>query len=366
MKKHLMATTALVAAGVLVSGAVQAKPKLTLGGWFEGIVGVVDDDKTGPGGNHVGFDVQQDSEIHFKGNVTLDNGIKIRTRLELEGQSANSTDQIDEAYVDISGSFGAVRVGSEDNAAHLMVTPYSGSWATGVGQNLSFDVSDWIETPTGHQGNIDRLDLGEADSEKITYFTPRIAGFQLGLTYMPSFSEGDNGEPEALSENPHSGFAAAANYDAKFGGVGVGLAAGYATAQPASNGQDQNDLEGVAAGARFDIGSFRIAYGYHREWNLSSETSATKAGTTAHDVGVRYKMGKNNFSIGYKHSEAEGTRANSSEDETDIAMVSYRRDLGPGVQYRLNLMYADYQGEDVGSADDNEGVALTTSVRLAF
>ena len=47
-------------------------------------------------------------------------------------------------------------------------------------------------------------------------------------------------------------------------------------------------------------------------------------------------------------------------------MISYRRDLGPGVQYRLNLMYADYEGETVGSADDNEGIALTTSVRLAF
>lgn len=47
-------------------------------------------------------------------------------------------------------------------------------------------------------------------------------------------------------------------------------------------------------------------------------------------------------------------------------MVSYRRDLAAGVQYRLNLIYADYQGGDVGSADDNEGIALTTSVRLAF
>jgi hypothetical protein len=43
-----------------------------------------------------------------------------------------------------------------------------------------------------------------------------------------------------------------------------------------------------------------------------------------------------------------------------------RRDLGPGVQYRLNFMWADYDGEASGSADDNDGIAVTTSVRVAF
>jgi hypothetical protein len=47
-------------------------------------------------------------------------------------------------------------------------------------------------------------------------------------------------------------------------------------------------------------------------------------------------------------------------------MLSYRRDLGPGVQYRLNLIYADFRGGAVGSSDDNQGVALTTAVFLSF
>ena len=47
-------------------------------------------------------------------------------------------------------------------------------------------------------------------------------------------------------------------------------------------------------------------------------------------------------------------------------LASYRRNLGPGVQYRLNFMWADYEGEEPGKADDNSGVAVTTSVRLSF
>ena len=64
-------------------------------------------------------------------------------------------------------------------------------------------------------------------------------------------------------------------------------------------------------------------------------------------------------------SEDDASTA-AGEDETTIAMLSYRRDLGPGVQYRLNLMYGDFEGETAGSSDDNDGYAITTSVRLAF
>ena len=48
MKKQLMTTTALVAAGVIAtSGAAlgASKPKLSLGGWFEGIIGIADQEE---------------------------------------------------------------------------------------------------------------------------------------------------------------------------------------------------------------------------------------------------------------------------------------------------------------------------------
>ena len=80
MKKQLMAATALVAAGMLaVSGAALAqkkasKPVLKLGGYFEAILGAINDDLDKGDLRHVGVDVQQDAEIFFKGSVTLDNG----------------------------------------------------------------------------------------------------------------------------------------------------------------------------------------------------------------------------------------------------------------------------------------------------
>ncbi|MBK20494.1 MAG: hypothetical protein CMM52_16815 [Rhodospirillaceae bacterium] len=369
MKKQLMTTTALVAAGVLAtSGAAIAKPKLSLGGYWEGIIGAVDQDEDAVG-NRVGLDIQQDAEIFFKGSVKLDNGIKITTRTELEGQSSNSSDTIDEAYMGIKGKFGEIRIGSEDNAAHLMTTGTMGSWATNVGQNLAFDTGDWIEKPTGNQiSTVNRLDLGDADSEKISYFTPRVGGFRVGVTYTPSFSEGVNSQPERYSTANHSGFAVAARYDGKWDSVGISTAIGYAVASPAAGTAPGNDSDpkGIAAGLKLTFGKITVAGGYHHEMNLRSDGSTTgNDGNLAYDFGIKYDGGKNKFSFGYSTQETEGDNA-AGVDEVQNAMLSYRRVLGKGVQYRLNLMWTDYTGEDAGSADDNDGYAITTSVRLGF
>ena len=92
----------------------------------------------------VGWDQHSDAEIHFNGSVTLDNGIKIRTRVELEGNSlpdagiggnvsnggkaaGTAEDFIDENWMRISGSFGEIRLGSTDAAAQAMTTGYLGT-----------------------------------------------------------------------------------------------------------------------------------------------------------------------------------------------------------------------------------------------
>ena len=68
----------------------------------------------------------------------------------------------------------------------------------------------------------------------------------------------------------------------------------------------------------------------------------------------------------WQHSRAPASRIINGNDKTDIMLASYRRDLGPGVQYRFNVFYADYKGENPGSTDDSKGYAVTTSVRIAF
>jgi len=400
MKRELLATTALIAAGMIASGgsayaqangpAQKGKPVLTIGGWVEGIVGTATQNhRTNTGiGTRVGWDSQYDSEFHFNGAVTLDNGIKIRTQAELEGEV--SGDQWDEAYMAISGSFGELRIGSMDNAIYQALTPISGSWATQVGQNLSLDSADWISAPAGHvgTGNI-RLNIGDNDSNKVNYFTPRVEGFQLALSYLPSFEEcitsgtsqntQCNSSIASVSTNAHNGWSAGFTFDRRFDELRTAFGAGYITAKRTQNPVTNKDPgggdpKGWSLGGLIGYEGFRIAAGYKQEHNLlaipaigaASVDSLISHDISTFDIGGRYNWGKNWVSLGWQHSKSPADKTIKGNDKTDLFLASYRRDLAPGVQYRFNVFYADYKGENPGSTDDSKGYAVSTSVRVAF
>jgi hypothetical protein len=324
--------------------------------------------------------------------VTLDNGIRIRTRAELEGEV--SGDQWDEAYMAISGSFGELRVGSMDNAIYQTLTEISGSWATQVGQNLGLDTADWISAPSGHvSGNV-RLNIGDNDSNKINYFTPRVAGFQLALSYLPSFEEcvasgGGVGPSQnaqcnssiaSVSGNYHNGWSAGFTFDRKFAGIRTAFGAGYITAKkqqnPVSNNDPGGDPMGWAVGGLLGWNGLEVSGGYKQERNRLSTGATNFSGATVNsllsadinvlDLGAAYQFGRNHVSLGWQHSKSPADKTISGDDKTDILLASYRRDLGPGVQYRLNVFYADFKGENPGTTDDSRGYAVTTSVRIAF
>ena len=369
MKKQLLTSTALVAAAgaFAFTGTAVAqkasKPTISISGGTEQIFGFADNDHpSNYSGSGNGFDQQTDSEIHFNGATTLDNGINIRYRIELEGNT--SSDQIDEHWMRISGSFGQITLGSQDGASQIMVTGYQGSWSAGVGQNLSFDVADWIEVPTGFTGglNVQRVTL-DGDAEKISYFTPRFAGFQLGASYVPSADDDANTSPGDRDSTAHDQYQVAANYVGKFGDVGLGAAIGYAQGKQSDSGLDDEDVWGL--GVRVDFAGFRVGVGYvDKEEELT--TNGTTRETTAYDLGARYTFGPNAISVTYQNVTEDNGATTNSDTELEQAMISFRRTLGPGVNWTLNGMYADYTGRTVGESDDNGGYALTTSIKVRF
>src|SRR4026209_1438567 len=68
-------------------------------------------------------------EIHFRATETLENGIQVGARIQLEGATHNGNcarfsgsaghDQIDERHIFFKGGFGEIRVGDEDDARKL-------------------------------------------------------------------------------------------------------------------------------------------------------------------------------------------------------------------------------------------------------
>jgi predicted porin len=380
MKKQLLTSTALGAAGVLAAGGAAhaqkkaKKPFITVNGYYEQVVGFNIDQDENVVGDKAAVDTHREDEVHFNGHAKLDNGITLRAHWELEGNVVSQgSDIIDEAYLIIRGSFGQLTLGSEDNAGHMMTIGYSGSWATGVGQNLTFDQSDWVNIPPGFNKDFDgtindpRLRSGDNDSDKITYYTPRFEGFQLGFSYIPNFTQDANGAPAAVSATYHDGIALGVNFDRKFGQFGVGVAAGYLQAD-SPDGIAIPDMDAWNVAARLDFGSFRVAGVYKENNDLRDNPAAlaTSNSGTIFDVGVRYRWGPNGVSLTYSSGENEAVIATPGDDELDASMLSYARTLGPGVKWSVNLLWVDYTGEAAGSADDNDGMALTTALRLSF
>ena len=139
MKNTLLTTTALALTGFagtasaveVAAGAVN----LDIGGYFTTNLAFssVKTGTTGAKADYDGFDVHTTSEIHFKPSITLDNGIKVGAQIELEGEQ--DSDQIDEAYITISGDFGQVLIGSENSAGYKMTVGAPG--VSMIGHNSS-------------------------------------------------------------------------------------------------------------------------------------------------------------------------------------------------------------------------------------
>ena len=355
MQRHLLYGTALVAASMLAAGGAVAqdkmkamKPSMAVGGYYEAVVGgILDEDYTGNVSDDTsGVDTRTDAEIHFNGRATTDNGLKIHARVELEGQNNHSMDGsaggdvIDEYFLSVSGSFGQIVLGGTGGVPNRMLTGISGSFATGVGESLGYDMS-WIGESRGPGTNRYGVyaRIGDHDAEKISYISPKFGGFQVGVTYSPNVKNNDDNSRVNAEDGYHDGLEGAVSYSGKFGDVSFAVGGGM-IAHKAGTETDDKDISEWLVASRLDFGGgFRVAIAHRSNTN---DDKSRRFNLT--DGGVRYVAGANSFSLGASYTEHE-----SDANETRI-MGSYARSMGPGVKMHLNLK------DCVGSAEPTQSV----------
>lgn len=380
MRKQLLAGTAIAAASMLIAGGAIAaekkkmmKPSISVNGYFTAhLSGVVDDDiGSAQVLNPPSVDLRSDSEVHFNGSAKLDNGLNIKVRWELEGNShtsggkpspANGNDQIDEVYVTVSGSFGSVILGATDNAAVKMLTRMTGAWATNVGQNFHFNSAEWVNSAVdGRGGGFHVLQDarirehgGGGDSEKVSYLSPKFSGFQLGVSYTP-YADQDRHVNHDIDAGRHDGMTGAISYGGKFGAVGVQIGAGINVMQGAAGQEDLN--EWVVAGSLDFGGGFRVAAAHQGTTKGQSGIWPDLEGSVT-EAGVRYTQGANAFSLVGSYGEFANT-----DNMYSAAKASYRRTLGPGVSLDANLFV---NRSENAAGQENSGTAITTGIFVAF
>lgn len=334
MKKQLLTTTALVAAGVLVlsGGAIAAdkmmKPSVKISGNFEQGIGYQDAD-----GKDGMIDQQEDGEMQVTASMKLDNGITVSGRTEIETEAeAGTTNFVDESFMDVTGTFGKIRLGATDGAMYEMSYGYMGHVGTAAGHlNLEFD-----SARSGHGLAIGRgLPRLSNDHEAVLYFTPRISGLQAGVSYAQN-----NGSQEDIVST-------AVNYNGKFGDVGVGAVVGYAT----GNNSSGDDTVRIAAGIKVSMGGFTGAVGAVRDNN--GQNGANEVFTRT-DAGLRYSFGPNTVRAGYIALSDD-----AAVDQTGT-IVTFSRSLGPGVSWSVDALMTE------NNSNDNSGSYVSTSIAIKF
>jgi predicted porin len=412
MKKYLYGTTSLVGVGLLAGASpVQAEPQpihLQLGGFFHQWQGIVDTDQCQGGGRKSdcnGADIVQVGEIFFNIRGELDNGLEIGGLIELETQQ--DSDVIDAARVDIMGPFGHVQLGQEDSARHNWAfdtaAPNEGilinsGWETAFA--ATSQNSAGLLRPT-HSTALDFSDK----APKVTYFTPRLNGFQFAASWTPdtqtaletfpvgNASDGNQGSLQFGTANEEETYTNAidlgVHYSGEFQGVGVTAQAGWGTVDTPDNlsgadsGGGTSDPNIYQAGLAISLNNFTVAGGWARMDHglvLGGTTTDAQGNPTplrgeqrtdgyAWTIGAGYTTGPWAFSAGYLHGEEEGATELAGRDENDFYQVSVSYALSPGLGVNLQYLHINREADQEGCVDcgnDSDTDAVMLGVKVGF
>ncbi len=375
MKKILTASTALVAFGALATGAQAAEPlKVGVSGYMQQWIGYADNDNyrtsrpataatNAAGTERSNVDVQSDTEVHFKGSTKLDNGLTVGVTVEMEGAGG-----VDEQYLTVSGSFGQIKIGQEDNVGALI---HNASPDVGISLQDG-DVAKWIASSNVIGGTMQTFASDDSDAEKIIYVSPSFMGLAFGASYTPDIrSNGDTSIAAAGQDLWVAGFA----YANEFSGVkvsadvGAGWANGIDQAAAANTGFTvyQGGLNVSYAG--FTVGGSYMNRKYENT-RLAATAFADAGDGYAWDAGVSYATGPYAVSLSYFQSSYEGAVGanNGNEDEIQSWMLSGKYTMGPGIDARASLFTAEYDDEAGAAtpANSNEGWGLVTGMTVTF
>ena len=288
-QRLLLGSTALVGAGVLLTSPLFAQEvgglEVSLGGYTEFLVEGATDETLTDGDSDRGYFFNHDTEIHIQAEGTTDGGVTYGSEIEIEAGALPM--EADEMNLYFSGGFGRIELGRQDGVVDTMVLDAT-VIAAGTG-GVDGDTDNLLTA-----GNI--ADVG--DATKITYYTPRIAGFQLGGSFTPDSDDGLNAGTGALSGDDGDSLETVGqggvNWEGEFGGLETGLfgigtwaneevtdddvrawAGGgligfggldFAASYGSSDFDNGDEIDFLLVGARFGFGPARVGFHYERDW----------------------------------------------------------------------------------------------------
>ena len=360
MKRFLLGTTAVVGLGLLIPAPVFAAEPMSLS--IDGTVDVKlrivnqDDEVASGGRSHV---LQTDNAgFNFKARGEADNGLVYGAKIEIDADAGTGTVAFDEIMVWFSGGWGRLEIGNEDGADNIMYN-HGASVMTGGG---GFDGGP-ADAFTIAAGTTSPDINGVSDATKITYFTPRINGIQVGLSYTPD-TDGEGTDTLATNVAATGGIqdhiGLGINFVQSFDDVGIRLS--YVLSRGDAELNSSKDTNSWSVGGQVDFGNISAGAGFGDAGDSGELTGSLVSAQTFADFTVRYKDGPMTVSAGFFSGSAK--IAGTTDDDVDIFSVGAGYSVAPGLS-----VYAGFDLIDVdqaGTASDNKGTLLTIGTSMSF
>ena len=359
MKKILLGTSALLVAGMVSASANAAPVKLSVGGYANWYTGYVDannhlEDVQGKKYEHV--PVVGEVEVHFKGETTLQNGLKFGAVIELtsvnkDGEGADE----DQSYIYADTMVGRFAAGKMDSISRQL---HKSSKDVGL---LDIQASDVGKLVPQAGKSVERIstDIRTMDDEAtIAYFSPKFFGF----TVAASYSNVDTDATHNMEGND-SAYSTVVAYNNTFGKVTLDADVGYSRYDKnpvyTSTGKPLGNLEyEVNAGFRVGVAGFTVGGGY----KFGNGKGALKDCHTF-DAGVAYETGPYGVSLSYINDNVETDVAGKEDQKTQMVLGSFGYEITDGVKTFASLAWVGQKGY---TEDKANTYVIATGLGLTF
>jgi len=419
MKKTLLLTTALVGSMALAQAAMaqeatttsttttttettQVAEKspitVTLGGSAEFTAGLVDDGditkSTGDSTRAQAMDTDVDAILYADGKT--DSGLTYGAQIQLLKNDNDPEDGDDQQFAYLGGDWGKVEAGDADGAADKLAIYAPNDFGTGgvTGKFYQYLNSGTIfDGTSGYTsiaaGNKRYKAFDSEAASKISYYTPRFAGFQVGASYAPDGAGQGNRDDRVGSDGDLDGLynqatnqafenyvEVGANYETNFDDVGFALGGSYvyAGSKGSYNNTKVEDLNAYQAGAKVNFMGFTLGGGY--VWQGESgitESTTDKQDSTGYNFGLQYETGP--FIVGANALFAENQGYSNKDNQLDVYSVGATYIVAPGlstfvegtfVPTNEGSYYDAAAVDNTSTYDSNSGSAIIVGTKVEF
>lgn len=418
MKRIFLGSTAVLLSGV---SAAHAQIAITVGGdqYFE--FGYVN--KAGTEGENQFRKTEMRDRTRLTINATgkADNGLEygVRTRIRLRQQA---TLDFDRSWAYVSGEWGQLQFGTNSGVDDRQKVFAPNDWGAGgvdgtalewfcctspqsTSQITGGDIAP-LYSYTVPKSMIGPPTTVEPTVTRISYYSPRIAGFELGLSYAPSndssgtdinrntFGGNNNilrppaGAPvtqTSINYNFKDIIEAGANYSGSFAGVGVKanvdvvsgntkdafhLANGLVAPPGATSGTTtvHNPLLGFQTGAQVGYAGWTVggSYTYYGNSGLAKPAIYNHADQWSWNAGIQYSILSYVFGASYLHAEDPGTPLGGGSKKLDQYVTGARYIVTKGFDLNLEYDRLDLANTKTSGARDVSADIVIFRTNVAF